>query len=221
MRIAHLLDDAQRILELRIRLAGEADDEVARQGDVRPRLPHSLDDAQIALGAVAAVHCLEDAVIARLHRQVEERHQLVDVAMRGDQAVAHVVGMAGGVADAAQVCDLRQFADQAIHALHPALVILAGPGVHILPQQRDLARAAVDQRLGFIDDRAPAPADFGAARVGDYAIGAEFVAALHDGEEGGGARLFRARGQRAELGGERHVGVDRRFAAPDLPDQVG
>jgi hypothetical protein len=34
---------------------------------------------------VAAVHRLEHAVVARLHRQVEERHQLVDLAMGGDQ----------------------------------------------------------------------------------------------------------------------------------------
>jgi hypothetical protein len=40
---------------------------------------------EIAFHRVAAVHRLEHAVVARLHRQVQERHQLVDLAMRGDQ----------------------------------------------------------------------------------------------------------------------------------------
>ena len=54
--VAHLFDDAQRIFKFGIRFAGEADDEVAGNGDVGARMPHPFDDAQIAVGAVAAVH---------------------------------------------------------------------------------------------------------------------------------------------------------------------
>ena len=38
MRVAHLVDDLESIFELCVALAGEADDEIARQGDVRPGL---------------------------------------------------------------------------------------------------------------------------------------------------------------------------------------
>src|SRR5262245_63149827 len=58
----------------------------------------SLDQAQIILGPVLAVHRRQDGVGARLHRQMQEGHQLVIVAMGQNQVVTHVAGMAGGVA---------------------------------------------------------------------------------------------------------------------------
>ena len=73
------------------------------------------------------------------------------------------------------------------------------PRVHVLAEQDDLARAAFDQRLRLGDDVVPRPRDLGAAGVGHDAIGAEFVAAFLDGEEGAG-RGAAARGQRVELG---------------------
>src|SRR3546814_17642164 len=36
LRVAHLVDEAQRLLEIGIGTAGEADDEIARQRDIRP-----------------------------------------------------------------------------------------------------------------------------------------------------------------------------------------
>ena len=49
---------------------------------------------------------------ARLHRQVQVGHQLVDLAMGGDQRVGHVGGVAGRVADPLEAIDLRERADQ-------------------------------------------------------------------------------------------------------------
>jgi hypothetical protein len=46
------------------------------------RRADAVEDAQIGIAAVAAVHRLEDAVAARLHRQVQEGHQLLDLGMR-------------------------------------------------------------------------------------------------------------------------------------------
>ena len=55
---------------------------------------------QIIIGGVLAVHRLQHCVGPGLHRQMQKRHQLFDAAMRLDQIIAHVAGMAGGIADA-------------------------------------------------------------------------------------------------------------------------
>ncbi len=62
-------------------------------------------------GGGAAVHRLEHTVAARLHGQVEERHQLGRVAMRGDQLVVHVGRVAGGVADTREAIDRGDVAE--------------------------------------------------------------------------------------------------------------
>ena len=57
---------------------------------------------RIAVGgdAMPAVHRFQDTVRSALDRQVQERHQRGQVAMRVEQVLSHVVGMAGRVADA-------------------------------------------------------------------------------------------------------------------------
>ena len=110
--VTDLVDDLQRRLEILLGLAREADDEVAGQSDVGAGGAHLLQYAKIGLGAVAAVHRLEDAVRSRLHGKVQIGHQLLDLAMRGDQRIVHVGGMTGGVADAFQPIDPGQRADE-------------------------------------------------------------------------------------------------------------
>ncbi len=79
--------------------------------DVGLRLAQPLDDAQIIGAGVAAVHGGEHAVGSGLHRQVQLRHQLRQVAVRGDQRIVHVARMARGVAqpvDAGNFGNARQ-----------------------------------------------------------------------------------------------------------------
>ena len=57
-----------------------------------------LDDVEIIGAGVAAVHGVQYAIGAGLHRQMQLRHQPRQVAMRRDQFVVHVARMAGGVA---------------------------------------------------------------------------------------------------------------------------
>ena len=92
----------------------------------------ALDGAQIVGAGVAAVHRLEDAVGARLHRQVQVGHQLVDVAMRGEQLVVHVARMDGGVADAGEAIDLGQAAAELAEADGAAARVEAVIGVDVL-----------------------------------------------------------------------------------------
>ena len=108
----------------------------------------AVEQSQIAVARVAAVHRAQHAVAARLHGQMEERHQALDVAMRVDQALGHVVGVAGGVADPRQPGHPVERADQVVQALFAVL-----PGVDVLAEQRDLARAGIDQRPCLVDDR--------------------------------------------------------------------
>ena len=56
--------------------------------------------------------------------------------------------------------------------------IIAGPRIHILAEQRNLAGAAIDQRMSFSDNICPRPRDFRAARIRHNAVGAKFVAAF-------------------------------------------
>ena len=49
-----------------------------------------------------------------------------------------------------------------------------------LPEQRDFLRPGIHEFANLVDDILRRPMHFGPARVGDDAIGAEFVAAARD-----------------------------------------
>ena len=119
--------------------------------------------------------------------------------VRGDQVVGHVARMAGGVAQALDAADARQPADQLRQRPRAAVGAEAVIGIDVLAQQRDLAHAVIGKaaRLGLhVGDGSR---EFRAARVGHHAEGAELVAALLHGQEGGDRLGGRALGQVAEL----------------------
>ena len=71
---------------------------------------------------------------------------------------------------------------------------LAVIGVDVLAEQRDLAHARAGERSRLGDDCRDRPRDFGAARIGHDAEGAELVAAfLHGDESADAARRGSAR----------------------------
>ena len=188
LRVAHRPHELQRRLEIGLGLAGKADDEIARHGDIGPGSADALDQPEIVGGRVAAVHRLQDAVGAGLHRQMQIGHQRRQVAMRGDQRVVHVARMAGGVAQPRQAGDFGEPGTASWPSPHSRAVRpLAVPGVDVLAEQRDLADAGGSKPLGLGDDLRDRPRNFRAARIGHHAEGAELVAALLDGEEGGDA----------------------------------
>ena len=63
--------DSQCLLEVFLGLAGEAHDDVCRQGDVGHGLAHPRHQFEVALGVVGATHALEDPRRARLQREVQ------------------------------------------------------------------------------------------------------------------------------------------------------
>src|SRR5690606_26059495 len=96
--------------------------------------------------------------------------------------------------------------------------VFARPGVDVLTEERDLARARLDEALSFVDQRAIRARYFRAASVRDDAVGAELVAALLHGEERRrrGAAAIR---QRVELRLGRHVRVGGAPAGGGFGDQ--
>ena len=201
--------------EILLGLAGEADDEIRRERDVGPRGAQPLDDAQIIGAGVAAVHRGENAVGAGLHRQMQMRHQRRQIAMRGDQtrrpcradgwwcsAAARCREFRRGDAAARRACQARPSG---------AFAVI---GVDVLADQRDLAHAGIGEPLGFGDDLRDRPRDFGAARIGHDAEGAELVAAFLHGDEGrDAARARRCAARRREM---IELVLGRKFGVDDL-----
>ena len=210
--VADLVDQRERRSKIVLALAGEADDEIGGERHVRPRGAHARDGVEIVGARVAAVHGGEDAVGAGLHRKVQIGHQARQVAMRRDQALLHVAGMAGGVA---QPRDARHFGDareQLPERPGPAVGSFAVIGVDVLADQRDLAHAGLGEPLDLGDDLHDRPRRFGAARIGHDAERAELVAAFLHGDEGRYAararRLAARRRELVELVLDRKLGVD-------------
>ena len=167
------------------RLAGEADDEVGGQADVRAHRTQLADRALVFERGVAALHRREDAVGAVLHRQVQVVHQLRHARVDVDQALRELVGVAGGVADALDARDLGDVLDQHCEVGDLAgLAHLAAVGVDVLAQQRDLLDALVGQARHLGQHFLERAAELLAAGVGHDAVGAVLAAALHDRDEG-------------------------------------
>ena len=68
LAVSDLFNQRQRIAEVFLGLAREADDEITRKQQVRTRFADTFDQADIALSRVLAVHEFQDFVRARLHR---------------------------------------------------------------------------------------------------------------------------------------------------------
>jgi hypothetical protein len=74
---ADVLDQLHGRLEVGVGLAGEADDEVGADRDVRAHRAQLADLLLVLERGVAALHRRQDAVRAGLHRQVQVVGQLV------------------------------------------------------------------------------------------------------------------------------------------------
>ncbi len=98
--VANLLDHVERLLEVLLGLAGEADDDVRRDGAVGHVLADERHTVQVALLVVGAAHALEDRARSRLQRQVDVLAYGREVCMRADDVLAHVLRVRARVADA-------------------------------------------------------------------------------------------------------------------------
>ena len=104
-----------------------------------------------------------------------------------EQLVAGVLGLGGHEADEVVALDLVQVGQQISKIIAGAQILAIG--VDVLPQQGDLLEAVGHQLPHLVDDPLRVAAAFPAADVGHDAVGAEVVAAVHDGHPRAGAAL--------------------------------
>ena len=151
---------------------------------------------------------------------MKKGHQNVDVPVGRDEIVAHVTRMGRGVAEPSKPGDLRQLANQIRQRPGPSAAVFAMIRVHVLAQERELARARFDEPARFLEDVGDGARILQPARVGHHAEGTELVAPFLNGEKRGRTPRRRLPGQRIEPGFDGKRGID--DGAPfGLGDHVG
>ena len=171
-----------------VRLAGKADDEIARHGDIGPGgadARRSAPDSRRRCGGGSS-----PSGCGRSPTAPADADKASAPAGRDARRSARRPCRADGwwCSAAAPGRGSRRAGTAAGRGpIRAPLRSLAMPGVDVLAEQRDLAHAGGGQPLGLGDDLRHRPRHFRAARIGHDAEGAELVAAFLDGEEGGDA----------------------------------
>ena len=86
-----LLDDLERLAELRLALPREADDDVGRDRAVGDVLADQRDAVHIALAVVGAAHLLQHPRRARLQRQVDVPADACELRVGAHHVLPHVL----------------------------------------------------------------------------------------------------------------------------------
>ena len=180
--VAHFFAEREGVLKLLLRLPGEAHDDVRGQHQIRHILPGQGNLVQVLLPGVAAVHGPEHPVVAGLDGQMELVGAMGALRHGAEELFRGVLGMAGHEAEDIVPRDGVHHADE-IGKVHPRAKVLS-VGIHVLAQKGDVLIPGLDQFPGLpyhvlrLSGTLPAP------DVGHDAVGAEVVAAVHDGEPG-------------------------------------
>src|SRR6185369_13361304 len=196
---ADLLGQGERPLEVLLRLAGEAHDDVGGDGDPRAGGAEGGQSLEVRGDGVVALHPAQHGVAAALDREVEVRCDPLLDPERVDERVGEVVGVARGEPHPLDARDLGD-AEQELGEGDAALV-----GVHVLADEGDLADAHPGERRDLLEHLDEGPAHLAAPGVRDDAEAADVVAALHHGDEL--AHLPR-RAARVRAGEDVLLGVD-------------
>ncbi len=172
-----LLDQRQGVFEHRLGLGRKAGDQVGAEGGVGAHGADLAHQLQGVGAAVAALHPLQDHVVAGLQRQVQVGHQ-----PRLDSQAAHQVGVDLGRVDGRQP-QARQLGDQLQDPRDElAERRLAGqvrpPARHVHAGQHHLPVALGGEPPHLVHDLARRGRARVAAAVGDDAEGAAVVAAV-------------------------------------------
>ena len=180
--IAHLLQQGEGVLKLLGGLSGEAHNDVRGEDDIRNQRPEPADLVQIGRPVVVPVHGLEHPVVARLHRQVELGGHLLAPGHGLKQLLGGVLGMAGHKANQKISGDGVDPLQQ-VGKIHVQPQILA-VGVDVLAQEGDVLIPLLHQLPHLGEDQLRVTAPLPAPDVGDDAVSAEVVAAVHNGDPG-------------------------------------
>ncbi len=208
--VPDLVDERERLRELGLRLAGEADDDVGRERDRRDRGPDALDQLEVALARVRAPHGLEHAGRSGLDGQMQVLAHRRRLGHGRDHVGAHVLGMRAREADPVDAWHRVERAQECGEARRDGRAQVTAVGVHVLAEQRQLAHAVGRERRRLAHEVVRVAAVLAAAHARDDAVGAVAVAAGRDLQP----RLVGAVALERQLAGE---AVERReVAARDL-----
>ena len=163
-------------MKLRVRLAAEADDEIAGDRGVRHRLRDLGEHLAVRLDRVAALHPPQHGVAAALGRNVQIGRDLRQIAHRLQEIGRHVLGVIRDELQPADALDLVQLVEQVGQAnrLRAGRVFVAVDG---LAEQCDFQAAVVGQMADLFDNFGGRAALLRPAHPRHDAIGAELIAA--------------------------------------------
>ena len=195
------------LLEVFVRLGGEADNDVARDADIGHDADRALHEIDILASRIAAVHEFQDSIGTALGRHMQILTDTRTVAHHREHIVAEVARVTGHEAKAE---DLRYFIVDALQepceggdartrwwcaakCRQPRTNLRRLPTVHGdckpmfiavmvhgLSKQRDLERACIGESAALIHDVIGRTMNLGAASGRHHAVGAELVAAASD-----------------------------------------
>src|SRR6266487_1320638 len=109
---ANLLQEIERMLELVLRLATEANNDIGRQGNCGPQFTHTFDTFAILIKCIAALHTLQYSIIARLYGNIQMLTDLRQMSHTFNHAISHVTRIRSHKTDAFQAIDLAQVRHQ-------------------------------------------------------------------------------------------------------------
>ena len=109
---ARLLHHVEGVLEVLLRLAGEADNDIGRQRGVRQFFAHLVQDAEELLRAIRAAHVFKHLVGARLQRHVQLRAHIQGLGHRVNHIGGKFRRVRGGKAHPLQALDLTAGAQE-------------------------------------------------------------------------------------------------------------
>src|SRR6185503_10498087 len=97
--IAGLLNQRHGIAKIRFRLAGKPDDDITGDGDLPPRILDLLDTSQIISHGMTTPHRPQNAITARLGRQMYPVTQVFMLVNRGYDVWMKIARKGGGELD--------------------------------------------------------------------------------------------------------------------------
>ena len=172
------VDQTYGVHRFRLGLAGEADDDVAREHKVGHDPAGIADQLEVARAGIGAVHRAQHAVIAALDGQVQLMRHMAARRHRVEELGRRVLGLAGHEAHPVVAVDPVDLCEKVGKIIARAEILAVA--VDVLTEQRDLFIARRDQLADLAHDLLRLAAAFAAADVGHDAVRAEVVAAVHD-----------------------------------------
>ena len=88
-----LAQEVAELFELLLPLAGKTGDDRCPQHKARDARAQVVENLADTLFRVAAVHCLQDVVVAVLNGDIEIRHDLLFLRDRVDELIGDVIGI--------------------------------------------------------------------------------------------------------------------------------